>query len=316
MPMQTHNVNFFEQLLTPTIKQVKHTSMTQWHNHFITTTQRFSSTLEQAAMGGRYSHNMSFAFSAGYQSAIQSLFKPAKPMLASLCVTEKEGNRPKNIKSIMTKHNLNYQLNGTKSFITGANEATQLYIAVTTPCMNIANDRPVIKMISIPANTSGTVIKPSQTLPFVPDVSHGSAIFDNVNIASSEILEGDGYSLYVKPFRTHEDIHVLAATLGYRIAEALNSHWSHKSIEAHITLLSSILSLSTDSFDEPTTHVIFSGCRNQFNSLIQQTDAEFELNNHEGYKDWLRDKALLDIASKAHQVRTERAWDQLKSHAR
>jgi len=320
--MPNHSASFFEHLLSNSINRHHHTSTSEWFQHFLKITKHLPSTLEQAALGGRFSINMSFAFSAGYQSAIQSLFQPDARTLASLCITEKEGNHPKNIKSILDERKQDWQLNGSKSFITGANDATQLYIAVTTPPNPEAHSkeetinqterfRPKIKILSVPANLSGIKVESMPPLPFVPDISHGTATFEHVNIQPSQVLAGDGYTQYIKPFRTHEDIHILAAILGFRIGEALNSNWSHKSIEAHLMLLSSLLSLKTENFNEPTTHLVFSGCRTQFSALVQQTDEEFKQNNPEGFSDWKRDKALLDIASKAHKVRTQRAWDNI-----
>jgi len=326
--MPTYSTKIFEQLLSNTISQHHYSSMPEWHQHFLNITKDLPSTLEQAALGGRFSVNMSVAFSAGYQSAIQSLFKPDTRMLASLCITEKEGNHPRHIKSTLTEDKQSWQLNGSKSFITGANDAKQLYIAVTEPpnpeeLLNSLTEegtikhterfRPKVKMLSVPANLSGIKIHPMPALPFVPDISHGTATFEHVNIQASKILDGDGYAQYVKPFRTHEDIHVLAAILGFRIGEALNSNWSQKSIEAHLMLLSSLLSLRTENFNEPITHLIFSGCRAQFSALIEQTDEEFKLHNPAGFNYWKRDKALLDVASKAHKVRTQRAWDNISN---
>jgi len=308
--MPNHNASFFEQLLSKSINRQQFSSISEWHQHFLKITEQRTSTLEQATLGGRFSNNMNFAFCAGYQSAIQSLFKPDARALASLCITEKEGNHPKHIKSTLVEHKQAWQLNGSKSFITGANDATKLYIAVTEPFLIQNNtSRPNIKMLAVPADTTGIHITPMPPLLFVPGISHGTAVFEHVNIQASQILNGDGYSQYVKPFRTHEDIHVLVAILGFRIGEALSSNWSLSSIEAHLMLLSSLLSIRTDSFNEPTTHLIFSGCRAQFNTLIKQTDEEFKLNNPKGFSDWKRDKALLGIASKAHTVRTHRAWE-------
>jgi|GEM_PF-731111 len=328
--MPTHNPRFFEQLLSTSISRHHYTSTAEWYKHFLDTTNQLTSTLEQAALGGRFSTNMSYAFSAGYQSAIQSLFKPNTRSLSSVCITEKEGNHPRNIKSTLTKHQQSWQLNGSKSFITGANDAKRLYIAVTDkPASDkhtnehleketterTVSIRPKIKMLSVPADQLGINIAPMPPLPFVPDISHGIATFEHVNIQATQILEGDGYSQYIKPFRTHEDIHVLAAIIGFRIGEAMDSKWAQSSVEAHLMLLSSLLSLSTDNFSVPTTHIIFSGCRAQFSALIQQTDDEFKQNNAEGFSHWKRDKALLDIANKAHILRTDRAWDYiLKSH--
>jgi hypothetical protein len=326
--MPTHNPSLFEQLLSSSISRYHYKSISEWHQHFLNITEKPPSTLEQAALGGRYCTNMSYAFSAGYQSAIQSLFKPNTRSLSSVCITEKEGNQPKNINSTLTKHKQSWQLNGSKSFITGANDAKQLYIAVADKpgsekhpnestkketTERTVSIKPKIKMLSVPADQAGVNIVQMPSFPFVPDVSHGIANFEHVNIQATQILAGDGYSQYIKPFRTHEDIHVLAAIIGFRIGEAIDSNWSKSSIEAHLMLLSSLLSLNPENFAEATTHILFSGCRTQFNALVQQTDDEFKQNNPEGFSSWKRDKALLDIASKAHKVRTLRAWDYISS---
>ena len=320
--MPIYKPSILENILSQSIQRCNYTSTLEWHQHFLQTTENLDSTLEQAALGGRYSINMSYAFSAGYQSAIQSLFQPCTRKLASLCITEKDGNHPKQIKSALFKHKTGWQLNGSKSFITGANDAEQLYIAATEPSLSeddkselTENTRPIIKMLSIPSNVSGVKIEPMPPLPFVPDISHGTATFEQVEIQTAQILEGDGYTQYIKPFRTHEDIHVLAAVIGFRIGEAINSNWSKNSIEAHLMLLSSLLSLPTNNLTSPTTHIVFAGCRAQFGSLIEQTDEEFKLNNPEGFNQWKRDKALLNVASKAHTVRTQRAWESISGRS-
>jgi len=312
--MQTSPLNFFETLLSHSMSRNSFDSMPDWFECFIKETKYIPSTLEQAALGGRLSNNMSFAFAAGYQSAIQSLFKPDYRQLSSLCISEHEGNHPRAIKCSLTQHGQNRHLNGSKSFITGANEAEFLYVAATTG-FNI-NNRPNIKMLSFQANLEGIKIRKMKPLPFVPEISHGTATFKQVTLKSQQILEGDGYTNFVKPFRTHEDIHVLAAIIGFRIGEAIDSNWSHDSVEAHLSLLASLLPLEPNNFNQASTHLILAGCRSQLKVLIQQTDDQFKQNNIKGFEEWRRDKALLEIASKAHKIRTNRAWDILEGNGR
>ena len=51
------------------------------------------------------------------------------------------------------------------------------------------------------------------------------------------LLPGDGYDVYVKPFRTIEDIHVHAATIAYLVAEGRRRGWPHGWIERAVNLL-------------------------------------------------------------------------------
>ena len=62
-------------------------------------------------------------------------------------------------------------------------------------------------------------------LPFVPEISHGTVAFSDVPVDSGSILPGDGYSEYIKPFRTIEDLHVFAAILGFIFRIACLFRW-------------------------------------------------------------------------------------------
>jgi hypothetical protein len=60
---------------------------------------------------------------------------------------------------------------------------------------------------------------------FVPEVPHARLAFDGVAVAHEDVLPGDGYERYIKPFRSVEDIHVTAAVLAYLLAEAGRRGW-------------------------------------------------------------------------------------------
>ena len=51
-------------------------------------------------------------------------------------------------------------------------------------------------------------------------LGHLFVSLSDVAITAHEILPGDGYDRYLKPFRTVEDIHVHAALLGHAIGAA------------------------------------------------------------------------------------------------
>jgi len=310
MPLQSETL--IRSLLGRPATRPGHSSMADWFAYFCTNTADIHLCIDQAIVGGRISNNMSFAFAAGYQSAIQSLFKPETRQLASLCVSEKHegkhGNHPRLIQSSLTQQNDQRSLNGSKSFITGACEAEFLYIACSTGSNK--DHRPNIKMLALPANQPGIQISETAKLSFVPEVSHGEACFSDVIIANQQILPGDGYLDYIKPFRTIEDIHVFAAVLGFLLGQAMDSNWQHSSIERILSLLVTLRTIGHMPGNQASTHLVLAGCRSQMESLIAETDDEFKQLSPESYADWQRDKALLSIASKAHQARTQKAWMQ------
>src|SRR5260221_9404342 len=60
---------------------------------------------------------------------------------------------------------------------------------------------------------------------FVPEVPHAQLEFRNLALSDADLLPGDGYASYVKPFRTIEDIHVQAAVLSYLMREGQRLSW-------------------------------------------------------------------------------------------
>lgn len=60
---------------------------------------------------------------------------------------------------------------------------------------------------------------------FVPEVPHARLSFDVGKIPRDALLAGDGYSRYVKPFRTLEDVYVHAAILANLVRESRHLQW-------------------------------------------------------------------------------------------
>ena len=145
-------------------------------------------------------------------------------------------------------------------------------------------------------------------LPFVPQVSHGQVKMESVTLNDSDILPGDGYLNYIKPFRTCEDIHVSAAVCGYILAEAIEGSWPSVLIEQYLSLIIAFTAIAAMDLAAPTTHLSLAGLRSQMEQLIDQSNQHFQISTPPRYQNWLRDRALLNIAHKAHKKRTEKAW--------
>ena len=75
---------------------------------------------------------------------------------------------------------------------------------------------------------------------FVPEVPHAQLQFENLKVKEAEILPGDGYDQYVKPFRTVEDIHVQAAVLSYLMREGQRLSWPQHWLERLSALLAAL----------------------------------------------------------------------------
>ena len=299
-------------LLSPSLERKTYGSMADWFESFNQQTRGFSQPIDRAMLGGRLSLNVGFAFASAYQSAIEALFKPQDILLSSFCVTEEQGNHPRAIGTRLFEDAGKLYLSGHKKFVSGANDSQQLYIACRDEREGKGIDaqgRPIIKMVATKAKSKGLEIQAMPALGFVPEVSHGKVKLNNVQITEEQICRGDGYLNYVKAFRSYEDLHVLAAITAYRLAEAIEGKWPIDIVEAHISLILAIRSLSEMDLNKPAAHIALAACRSQLDVLILNTNSLFEQHSSQAYALWERDKILLSIAKTAHQKRTQGAWN-------
>lgn len=284
-------------------------NLAQFHAAFEHTRQLSNNTIDQAAMGGALGDRLAFAFAAGYQSALKALFAERLHGWASFCVTEASGNSPKAIATSMDEQDNHWTLNGSKTFVTGCKEAQLLFVAA---CEGVAEDGlKNIRMVCVDKSTPGICVEIMPELPFVPEISHGVVHFKNVAFKALDILPGDGYLNYVKPFRTIEDLHVLAAVLGYIISRALATRWQRELLEQLLACLFAHRSLATMPALSAELHIALAGVRSQFENLLPEIEAQWQSKDAERFDAWERDKKLLSIAGSAREKRREAAWQKI-----
>ena len=196
-------------------------SVDQWWPGWAALAAQPSSPMALALLGGFAADRVGWAFAAGYQSALRTLV-PSLPVqaLAAFCVTEEGGNRPRDIRTLITPGaGGGFTVSGAKRWTTLGPQGTLLL--VTGRLAGAAPDeRPAFKVALMQAAQPGVTIVPMPETAFVPEVPHARIQLQDVAIEPSSLLPGDGYDTYVKPFRTLEDIHVTAAVLAYLLREA------------------------------------------------------------------------------------------------
>ena len=270
-------------------------------------------TIRQAIACGLAADRVGWAFASGYQAALHALF-PAAPddRICALCVTETDGNSPKAIKSSLRRSNDGWILNGSKRWTTLGPDGSLFFVAARDEATSI--ERPAIKIIKVLSGSLGLKIQAMPPTKFVPEVPHAQLKFENLKIVDTAILPGDGYTKYVKPFRTVEDIHVNAAIVSYLTREAHRLDWPKHWIERAAALLASLQELSRASPSAPETHVTLAGALAIGGGLIAETDAFWEAAASDPAAErWQRDRELLKVAGSARELRTTRAWERLKS---
>ncbi len=285
-------------------------SVAEWWPRHRRIAAEHAGTIEQAIVGGFVADRVGWAFASGYQAALHALFADAPAdRLCALCVTEADGNGPKAIKSSLARAGEAWTLNGSKRWTTLGPEGSLFFVAARDEAAS--TERTAIKLARVASDSPGLEIQAMPATKFVPEVPHAQLKFDNVRVDT--LLPGDGYDLYVKPFRTVEDIHVQAAVLAYLMREAQRLSWPEHWIERLSALLAALSTLSNMPAAQPETHIGLAGALRISAGLIEEAEA-FWLKSaaDPAALRWRRDRELLQVAGKARELRTKRAWEILR----
>lgn len=273
--------------------------------------EQFPQPFARAAASALYADRLGWAFAAGYQAALASLFPTlGLHQAAALCATEATGARPRDIKTTLTAQSDGFALDGEKLFTTAAELADWLLVVASAGPGE--DGRPHLKVVRVNPKAAGVTLSPMAELPFVPEIPHASVKFAGVQVARADVLEGDGYEKYLKPFRTLEDLHVNAALLGYLMGVARRFDWPRAAQEellAHVATGAALADMPAASAE---THLVLAGFLAAVKRSIESFAPHFEKVEPDERRRWERDRALLQVAERLRAQRLERAWERIK----
>jgi alkylation response protein AidB-like acyl-CoA dehydrogenase len=293
------------------------TSVNAWWPRQVALGARHARPMASAIAGGYAADRIAWAFCAGYQAALRALV-PQLPAdtLASLCVTEAGGNHPRAIQTTLLPHPElpgQFLLDGTKRWTTLGPDSALLLVAARSAGAAGATRVP-LRLALVRQGAPGVSLRAMSDIRFVPEVAHAEVRFERVLIAEQDLLEGDGYARYVKPFRTLEDLHVHAAILAYLLREARRLAWPRAWVERAYATLHALVAIARLDASSPATHVALAGALDIGAGLVREADAHWEAAGDDpAGSRGKRDRALLAVASSARVKRVERAWEALSA---
>jgi hypothetical protein len=258
----------------------------------------------RAVCAGLASDRVGYAVIGGYDAALRRLLAPRVFSRCSFCVTEEGGGgHPSTMQTRLEERDEKWFATGTKSFATLATHA-ETFIVIGT-IGEEDGGRKHLRAAVFPSDAPGLRITERAPLPFTPEIPHAALTLTDAPAA--EILEGDGYDRYVKPFRTVEDAHVTLAVLAYALSEASARGWEDKDLRASIKALIPIADDADPSAAE--THlrldVELDRARNVLDAL-PWNDAPALVRDR-----WFRDRPILEVADRVRKKRTARAHERL-----
>lgn len=297
-------------------------SLSDWLDHLDTCP--FGSSIDRALWAGFEADRLGYAFVGGYQAALQQLLEIAMPSTAlppkrrSLAASESGGAHPRAIKTALAQAvDPNGQprlvLRGEKTFATLASAAEELLVVATR---GVAVDgRSELCLVRVNPSAPGITIENREPTPFAPEIPHARVRFIDVSVSDADVLAGDGYVLYLKPFRTIEDAHVLAAALGQIIRTARMWAFDGVVVEAAYAHAIALREVATLPPADETGHIALAGLFEGVRRLAIDHEAEWNKCDAETRDRWRRDLGLFVVADIARKARTAAAWMKLRTPA-
>jgi alkylation response protein AidB-like acyl-CoA dehydrogenase len=263
-------------------------------------------TVVRAALGGRSADGLGWAFACGYEAALRRIpGLRATPQLVSLAATEEGGGHPRAIRTTLTSRDGGgWELTGDKAWVTLGTDADVLLVIASTGQDDRGRNR--LRAACIPSSRTGVTLEPGAPLPFAPEIAHARLQLRAVHVADSEVFDGDGYDDLLKPFRTIEDTHVVAAALGWALSVGKASGWEHAWTERTLAVLVALRGISQAAYSLPETHVALAGAMDLAHA--QLANADWARAPEATRVRWERDRPLLDVARKVRAARLEAAW--------
>lgn len=253
---------------------------------------------ELAVLGGRAMSTPGLAFLVGYQAALRVLWPSAPPSLGALCATERRSVRPADMHTRLD----GLRLTGRKDFVTAGLEAEWLLVAARCEATGAA---PQLSLAVVYPGEPGVALEALPTLPLMPEVGHGRLVLEQ---AACELLAGDGWDAYVKPFRSLEDLYVLAALTAWLYGVGQECAWPQDLRLRLLGLLAGCAEGSRQCADSVGCHLLLGGLFAQFQALRGEIDAALAAGPAHWAQIWQRDQGVVALAAAAREKRLNKAW--------
>jgi hypothetical protein len=278
-----------------------------WERHRVVTAEA-SLPIEEAMLGGFAADRLGYAFVSGYEAALHALV-PDLPrgQVASFCITERAGAHPAMIEAQLSPpRGSKRRLHGHKRWATLPGGSGMLLVAASEGKDEQGQNK--IRIVRVASTAPGVVVEQMSEVPFVPEITRAEVLFEDVVVTEEALLPGDGYTRYIKPFRTIEDIHVHAAILAYLVRETRVIGFTRSLEERLSATLTAHYALASCDPSAPETHIALAGVLQVGAALMSEIEPAWARSESPAHARWERDRILFDVAQSARAKRRDKAW--------
>jgi hypothetical protein len=253
---------------------------------------------------------MAWVFFSGYQGAIQAGFTRgivhSDLMIAAFCANE-SGRKLTEITTSLRGSDGGLRLQGRKSWVLAGIDNLDLFVVARAPS-GPASGPGSLAIVRVPSNAAGVEFGAPRPQEVVPELPHGEVGFTDVSIEGSQLLDGDGYRDYARPFRLREDVFVTGSTLAALLAQGHRAGWPTQWRQRCIAVVMTLGDCASLAASDTRTEILTAGTLAQAGELIEQADQLWQLDESAGAARWRRDRPILSGGKEARRSRALSAW--------
>lgn len=247
---------------------------------------------------------------AGHQAAIRRLFPATPPdAICAFCISEDRGPHPKYINTSLVESPSGLRLNGTKRWGSVAPDADLLYVAAS---IGREGDRNDLRMIALPADRPGVTLDLEPYVDYGPEMRIADITFDDVQVHPGEVIQGDAYVNYIKPFRLIEDVYNTVGTQVAMFRLGTEYGWEDERLETLAALISQAAAVSSTDMASPEAILLLTAYLRSSGEFWAKTWQSWPDAPAEVIAKWSPDRSLLGVAERARETRRQTAWAELR----
>jgi acyl-CoA dehydrogenase len=313
--MTNHSRNILPEMMLSQPARQTIESLSAWLPVWRSTCARFGSygPYVSAIAAALQADRMAWAFFSGYQGALQAAFPilhlSGEGEIASLGANE-SGARLTEIGTTLSSTNGELRLNGQKSWVIAGAEDMTLYVLARLDG-GPARGPGSLGIVRIPRSSMGVEMGTPRPQSVVPELPHSGVAFMDVLVCHDQLVSGDGYADYAKPFRLREDVSVTGCTLAFLLSKGhllgWPTHWRQRCIAVIVTLGE----CAAMPPNEPTTELLTAGALALGSDNIQEAEAHWAEHATPDLERWNRDKPILALGKEARRQRVQNAWSRI-----
>ena len=265
-----------------------------------------------AIAGAVQSDRMAWVFFCGNQGAVQASFPVATsdgPRIAAFCANE-TGRKLTTIDTSLYTSNNGTWLEGRKSWSLADVDDLDLFV-LARAAGGPASGRGSLVVVRVPRTAPGVEMSEARPQSVVPELRHCEVGFAAVPIGDDQLISGDGYADFARPFRLVEDVFVTGCTLAFQLAHGHAAGWPTRWRQRCIAAIVTLGECASLDPSDPSTELLTAGALSLAGDVIEQADSFWSQQESTSSARWVRDKPILGLGREARRQRAVSAWDRL-----